>query len=121
MNIAARPSRGKPRGTGAVMLTAGGLLAGFAAAACCALPLLLGTLGLGTAWLFGVAVVAAPHRTALLIVGGVALALAALLWWRQRTDECEPGAWCAKPGVRLLTLIGLVIGVMLLVAGYVYV
>jgi mercuric ion transport protein len=121
MNIAARPSRGKPSGTGAVVLTAGGLLAGFAAAACCALPLLLGTLGLGSAWLFTVAAVAAPHRTAILIMGGAALALAAVLWWRQRTDVCEPGVWCAKPGVRILTLIGLVIGVMLLVAGYVYV
>src|SRR5271156_5285280 len=121
MNTAARPSRGKPRGTSAVVLTAGGLLAGFAAAACCALPLLLGTLGLGSAWLFGVAAVAAPHRAALLIVGGVALALAAVLWWRQRTGVCEPGAWCAKPGVRLFTLIGLLIGVVLLVAGGVYV
>jgi mercuric ion transport protein len=121
MNIAAQPSRGKPRGTGAVVLTVGGLLAGFAAAACCALPLLLGMLGLGSAWLFTVAAVAAPHRTAILILGDAALALAAVLWWRQRTEVCEPGAWCAKPGVRLLTLIGLMIGVMLLVAGYVYV
>jgi mercuric ion transport protein len=121
MNIAAHRSRGKPRGTGAVVLTAGGLLAGFAAAACCALPLLLGTLGLGSAWLFSVAAVAAPHRTAILIVGGVALALAAVLWWRQRLEVCEPGAWCATPGVRILTLIGLVIGVMLLLAGYIYV
>ncbi len=121
MNAAPRPSRRKPRGTGAVVLTAGGLLAGFAAAACCALPLLLGALGLGSAWLFGVAAVAAPHRTGILIVGGAALALAAVLWWRQRTAVCEPGAWCAKPGVRILTLIGLVIGVALLVAGYVYV
>ncbi|MBS0377209.1 MAG: mercuric reductase [Proteobacteria bacterium] len=121
MNVAPRPSRSKPRGTGAVVLTAGGLLAGFAAAACCALPLLLGALGLGSAWLFGVAAVAAPHRTGILIVGGAALALAAVLWWRQRTAVCEPGAWCAKPGVRVLTLIGLVIGAALLVAGYVYV
>lgn len=121
MGNADRQTRGRPRGTGAVVLTAGGVLAGFAAAACCALPLLLGTLGLGSAWLFGVAAVAAPHRTALLIVGGAALALGAVLWWRQRTAECEPGAWCARPGVRILTLIGLVIGVVLLVAGYNYV
>ena len=112
---------GKPRGTGAVVLTAGGLLAGFAAASCCALPLLLGTLGFGSAWLFGVSAMAAPHRTLILIVGGAALVLGAVLWWRQRTAVCEPGAWCARPGIRILTLIGLVIGVMLLVAGYVYV
>jgi mercuric ion transport protein len=121
MNIAAQPSRGKPRGTGAVVLTAGGLLAGFAAASCCALPMLLGTLGLGGAWLFTVAKMAAPHRTVILIGGGVALALAVVLWLRQRTDVCEPGAVCAKPAVRLLTLIGLVIAVVLLVSGYIYV
>lgn len=111
----------RSRGSGAVVLTAGGLLAGFATAACCALPLLLGTLGLGSAWLFTVAAVAAPHRTVILSFGGVALALAAVLWWRQRTNVCEPGAWCAKPGVRLATLIGLLTGAMLLVAGFVYV
>jgi len=121
MSIETRASRGKPRGTGAVVLTAGGLLAGFAAAACCALPLLLGALGLGSAWLYGVAELAAPHRTALLTVGGAALVLGAVLWWRQRTDVCEPGAWCAKPAVRVLTFIGLVIGVALWVAGYIYV
>ena len=121
MNIAARPSRGRPRGTGAVVLTAGGLLAGFAAASCCALPLLLGTLGLGSAGLFMVAAVAAPHRTAILIVGRMALAIAAALWWRQPAGVCEPGALCAKPWVRILTGIGLVIGVMSCVAGYVYV
>jgi mercuric ion transport protein len=121
MGNADRQTRGRPRGTGAVVLTAGGVLAGFAAAACCALPLLLGTLGLGGAWLFTLAVVAAPHRIAILIVGAAALALGAVLWWRQRADVCEPGSWCAKPGVRILTLTGLVIGVVLLVAGYVYV
>jgi mercuric ion transport protein len=121
MNVAARPSRGRPRGTGAVVLTVGGLLAGVAVAACCALPLLLGTLGLGSAWLFTVTALATPHRSAILMVGGAALALAAVLWWRQRTEVCEPGAWCATPAVRIVTLIGLVIGVMLLVAGYVYV
>jgi len=71
--------------------------------------------------LFNVAIVAAPYRTAILIVGSAALTLAAVLWWRQPTDVCEPGAWCSKPGVRTVTRLGLVIGVVLLVAGYVYV
>ena len=121
MTTSARPSRRKPTGAGGVMLAAGGLLAGLATASCCALPILLGTLGLGSAWLFRLAVVAAPHRSALLIVGAAAIATAAVLLWRQRTEVCEPGALCAKPGVRIATSIGLIIGVILLIAGYIYV
>lgn len=46
------------RGSGAVLLTAGGLAAAFAVASCCGLPFILATLGLGTAWLYGVVVLA---------------------------------------------------------------
>jgi len=59
------------RDTGALMLAAGGLAAAFGAASCCALPLLLGPLGLGSAWLVAVAWLAAPHRIALLIAAVV--------------------------------------------------
>ena len=106
---------------GAVVLATGGLLAGLATASCCALPILLGTLGLGSAGLFRLAVFAAPHRPALLVIGAAAIATAAMLLWRQKTEVCEPGALCAKPAVRITTAIGLVIGVVLLIAGYIYV
>ena len=121
MNTSTSPSRRKPTGAGAVVLAAGGLLAGLATASCCALPILLGTLGLGSAGLFHLAVIAAPHRTTLLIIGAAAIVAAAVLLWRQKTNVCEPGALCAKPGVRITTAIGLVIGVALLIAGYIYV
>lgn len=121
MNSPTSPSRRKPTGAGAVVFAAGGLLAGLATASCCALPILLGTLGLGSAGLFHLAVIAAPHRTALLIIGAAAIATAAVLLWRQKAAVCEPGALCAKPGVRITTAIGLVVGVALLIAGYIYV
>lgn len=121
MNTSTSPLRRKPTGAGAVLLATGGLLAGLATASCCALPILLGTFGVGSAWLFRLAVLAAPHRTALLIAGAAAIAMAAVLLWRQRTQVCEPGALCSKPAVRITTSIGLVIGVILLVAGYIYV
>jgi hypothetical protein len=60
--------RAPVRDTGALLLAAGGLAAAFGAASCCALPLLLGSLGLGSAWLVTVAWFAAPHRLALLAV-----------------------------------------------------
>lgn len=37
---------------GAMGLTVGGVAAAFSVAACCALPILLGSIGVGTAWLF---------------------------------------------------------------------
>jgi len=48
--------------TGALLLALGGIATAFGAASCCALPLLLGSLGLGGAWLIAVAWIADPHR-----------------------------------------------------------
>src|SRR5215472_17634847 len=72
--------------TGALLLALGGVAAAFGAASCCALPLLLGSVGLGSAWLVAVAWIAAPHRVALLaaalacLIGGVAV-----FTWHRRT------------------------------------
>ena len=54
-------------GFSAMLLTLGGIVAAFAVASCCGLPLTLATLGLGTAWLGGSALLAAPHRLGLLV------------------------------------------------------
>lgn len=110
-------------GSGAVLFTLGGLAAAFGLASCCALPLLLTAIGVSTAWLGGVALLAAPHRGALLIVGALSLAGgAALLRRQQRTAAiCGPNGTCTAPAVRMLTLIGLLIGAGLLWAGYAYV
>src|SRR5258707_10776366 len=91
------PSAMKARENGVLLLAAGGLAAAFGAASCCALPLLLGSLGLGTAWLFTVAWFAAPHRLALLAVAVICLAAGGgvLLWRRRRVAAaCAPGAAC---------------------------
>lgn len=110
-------------GVGGSFLTLGGLAAAFGLASCCALPLLLASLGLGTAWLTGVALAAVPHRNTLLMVSAVALCSGAVLLWRQqrRAMTCAPGGVCASPSVRALNLLGLVIGAILLWAGYTYV
>lgn len=107
-------------GWGALSLTIGGLGAAFALAACCALPILLGALGLGTAWLFGVAELAAPHRSLLLIAGSASLLGGAVALWYQTRVVCAPNAWCARPAVRTLIAAGLVLGFLLLVLGYRY-
>jgi formylmethanofuran dehydrogenase subunit C len=56
-----------------------------------------------------------------LVIGAVAIASAGVLLWRQRVDVCKPGAVCAKPVVRIATAVGLIVGVILLIAGYIYV
>ena len=79
--------------TGAVLLALGGLAAAFGAASCCALPILLGSFGVSSAWLFGIAVLSAPHRLAL--VGSAVLCLAGaeiMLALRWRAIACAPGS-----------------------------
>jgi mercuric ion transport protein len=108
-------------GTGCVLLTLSGLAAAFGVASCCGLPFLLASAGVGTAWLTGFALLAAPHRSILLIVGAVCLAGGAALFWRQRrVAACMPGAFCSRPAVKSLTLAGLLLGAVLLWLGYTY-
>ena len=108
--------------SGAVLLTLGGLAAAFGVASCCALPLLLTTVGMSAAWLGGVALMAAPHRAVLLLIGALCLLGGVVLLWRQQRTaaSCGPNGVCMLPAVRVLTLVGLVIGVGLLWAGYAY-
>jgi mercuric ion transport protein len=113
--------QGEPtRGSGAVLLTLGGLVAAFGVASCCGLPFLLATLGLGTAWLGGFALLAPPHRFFLLAAATICLTGAAILLWRQRAVVCAPGAVCARPAIRGATMIGLIVGLVLLYLGYTY-
>jgi mercuric ion transport protein len=103
------------------LLTAAGLAAAFGAASCCGLPLLLGALGVGTAWLTGLASLAAPNRLLLLAVGTVGLAAGAYFLSRQwRAATCAPDALCAKPAFRGTMLAGLIVGTLLLYLGFAY-
>src|SRR5712691_7266441 len=81
---------------GIVALTVGGFSAAFGLASCCALPILLSTAGVGTAWLTGIAVASIPHRSALLLTGFLCLGSAAVLLFRRPKAACTPGAWCSS-------------------------
>ena len=112
-----------PKASATGLLTVAGLAAAFGVAACCALPLLLISLGLSTAWLGVVASFAEPNREVLLVFAALALAGGAFFLWRQQRHaaRCGPDGDCTPPAVRVLTLVGLLIGVVLLIAGYLYV
>ena len=118
-----RPPAAAANASWSALLTLGGLAAAFGVAACCALPLLMISLGLGTAWLGRIASVAAPIRSLLLVFAALALAGGAILLWRQQrlAATCGPNGVCTPPVVRLVTLVGLIVGVVLLIAGYLYV
>jgi mercuric ion transport protein len=84
--------------------------------------LLLTVLGVSATWLFGIAVVAAPYRAPLLVIAALCLLGGAGLLWRQQQAAATCGPECRAPGrLRALTLAGRLFGVVLLVAGYVYV
>jgi mercuric ion transport protein len=113
--------RSESRPTGTALLTFAGLAAAFGAASCCGLPLLLGSLGIGTAWLGGLALLAAPNRLLLLAVGTVGLAGGGLLLWHHsRAAACTPRSPCAGPVFRGAMLGGLVLGMLLLYLGFAY-
>lgn len=120
--VEGRLSAPPPKASATTILTIAGLGAAFSLAACCALPLLLISLGLSTAWLGGIASIAAPNRALLMVVAALALGGGAVLSWRQQRHAatCGPNGVCTPPAVRVLTLVGLIIGVVLLIAGYLY-
>lgn len=63
---------------------AGALLAAFGVASCCALPLALGMLGVGSATLVGIAVLVGPYQIHVLAAAVVCLFGAALVMVLQR-------------------------------------
>jgi mercuric ion transport protein len=112
----ARPERGLSLSSGdrfcllgLLALAAGGAAAGFGAAACCAIPMLLGTIGLDTLRSAVFTPAFAPYQTYLVATAFVCLIVGAgLLWWRRA---------CACGTTRLttaVTVIGLTLGAVLL-------
>ena len=66
------------------ILAAGAFLAAFGVASCCALPLALGALGIGSTALLAIAVMVGPYEIYVLAVAATCLIAAAVLLWRQR-------------------------------------
>jgi mercuric ion transport protein len=107
--------------TGAVLLALGGVAAAIGAASCCALPMMLAGFGVSSAWLFGIAVLSAPHQLALVVAAVLSLAGAAImLALRGRAIACAPGSVCGHRAVAPLVIALAIVGTALAVAGYLY-
>ncbi|HKS89014.1 MAG TPA: mercuric reductase [Stellaceae bacterium] len=101
-----------------MLLAIGGLAAAFGAAACCALPVLLAGVGLGSTWLIGVAAIAAPHRLSLISAAALCLvAGGAVFAWHRRAIAC--GA-CGHRMVTPLVAITMALAAVLAVLGSVF-
>jgi mercuric ion transport protein len=118
----ATPSVRAPGEGGAVLLAIGGLAAAFGAASCCALPVLLASLGLGSAWLASLAPLAGPHQPGLLTAAIVCLAagVPVLVRRRRTAAACTPGVSCGRPEVTALMTGILSLGAVLIVLGFIF-
>lgn len=94
------------------LLTLSGIAAAFGLAACCALPLMLLSLGFGTAWLVGIGFYAGLHRPEFLAVAAAGLVGGAvtLMVNRRRIGVAT----------RSVMSVGLLAGAVMLYYGYIY-
>ena len=100
---------------GPVALVAGGAAAAFGAASCCAIPMLLGGIGLGSLGSALFIPALGPFQSYLLAAALICLvAGGALLWWRQTCNRCSTRT------TTTLTLVGLVLGAALVALGFTY-
>lgn len=104
-----------------LVIAGGGLAAAFCAASCCGLPLLLGSVGLGSGWLVTLAWLASPHRTILLIAAVALLAGGAgAFLWRRPVSYCATAISPRRLAASALLIAVLFIGGVLTVLGYLY-
>ena len=118
----ATPSVRAPGEGGAVLLAIGGLAAALGTASCCAVPVLSASLGLGSAWLGSLTLLAWPHRPGLLTAAIVCFAagVLVLVWHRRTAAACAPGVLCGRPVIRALMTGTLSLGAMLIVLGLIF-
>ena len=80
------------------LFAAGGLVAAFGVASCCALPVALSLLGVSAASLVGIGYVAAQYQQELFYGAAMLLgAAAAIMWMQRRALACGSGSTCTRP------------------------
>lgn len=80
----------------------GGLLAGIATSLCCAVPLILLSLGVGGAWVSNLTALE-PYRPVFIVLACAMLVIAYFqLYETEENQACEEGKVCAEPATRRL-------------------
>jgi mercuric ion transport protein len=101
------------------LAAAGGILGALAASACCIVPLILFSLGIGGAWI-GNLTALAPYKP--IFVAGTAGLLGYgfyLVYWKPRR-ACADGAACARPIPSSLVQLALWIATVLVAAAFAF-
>jgi len=112
-----RREPGATSDTAKMLLAAGGLIAAFGVASCCALPVALSLIGIGaaSASLFVIGSLAAPYQQVLFYAAVLLLGTASVVLWRQRRARaCSPGTACARPAFDVASIAAMVLAVGLL-------
>ena len=110
------PSPENGSDTAKTLFAAGGLLAAFGVASCCALPVALSLLGISAASLVGIGYLAAQYQQELFYAAAICLGASAFIMVRQRrARSCAPGTAYASPMLDWGSKIALVLAVGLLV------
>lgn len=105
--------------TAKTVLAAGGMLAAFGVASCCALPIALSLLGFSAASLVGIGYISAQYQQELFYTAVVCLSVAGLVMWRQ-ARSCTPGAACSRPATRWTSLTAVGLGLAFLALTFWY-
>ena len=115
-SLAATPIPSEARqDTAKTALVAGGLVAAFGVASCCALPIALSMIGISAASLAGIGIFAAQYQRELFYAAVVCLGGAAFVMWRQgRARACTPGSTCERPALKWVSALGIAAAVGLL-------
>ena len=96
---ASTPPAKAGRDAAKITLATGALLAAIGVASCCALPVALAALGIGSAGLFAIAALVGPYQLHALAAAVIWLLGAAVLMWRQRRAQA---CGAAGPSRRLI-------------------
>lgn len=96
------------------------LMAALGVASCCALPVLLTGMGLGTVLVGRIGVVTLPYRSILIGIGLVSLTAGSWTLWRQYRSTRDCDRFCARSWLRYVTLAGLLLAAVILLWGASY-
>lgn len=95
-----------PQGRGATWLSAGGIIAGLAAASCCVVPFLLFAAGISGAWIANLTALE-PYR---LYFAGAAIGCIGFGFYRvyrKPAAACAEDSYCARPASHRIAKLGL--------------
>jgi mercuric ion transport protein len=97
----------------------GGIFGALAASACCILPLLLFSLGIGGAWI-GNLTALAPYKPLFLAATAGVLGYGFYLVYRKPTAACAEGSACARPLPNQFVKLGLWTATVLAIAAFAF-